>query len=79
VENELSALWGVVLGGLGICATGFFFLIVLVLKVPSNVTKPLQEIRDALIGTLEKPGLIPKFHNMEKEIKHIKDNCTAMK
>lgn len=73
--DQSEAIWQVLLWGLGICATGFFTLLGLFFKSSRDMSKPLQEIRDALVGTLDKPGLIPKFHNMEHEISSIKEKC----
>ena len=78
MESDIAILWKVLLWGLGLCATGFFVLLGITLKTANGMTKPVEEIRDALVGTLDTPGLITKFHNAEKEIKFIKDNCTVL-
>jgi len=68
-------LFKLVLWGLGICTTGFFVLLSMVLRVPGSVTKPLNEIRDALLGDFSKPGIITKVHSNEKRIDRVEKNC----
>ena len=75
--DEINALWNVVLWGLGICATGFFVLLGIMLKASREVTAPLQQIRDALLGTLSpvRPGLISKFHKLVEDFDRFKQTC----
>lgn len=40
-----------------------------------EVNEKLDNILDALVGTLNKRGLIPKIDDMEDAIKNIKYNC----
>ena len=39
------------------------------------MTKPVMEIRDALIGTFNKPGLITKFYKLEEDVRENKEIC----
>jgi len=68
-----SDLLKIVLWVGGICTTGFFVLLTMVLKVPGSVTHPLNQIRDALLGDFDKPGLITKVHNNGKSIADLKN------
>jgi len=72
-----EAVWRVLLWGLGICVSGFFVLLGMVVKTSKDVAKPLQEIRDALLGTLSprKPGLFSDFYQMRDDIENFKLQC----
>jgi hypothetical protein len=61
---------------LAIAATGFFFLLGLIAKIiEGSIVKELKEIKLALVGDLERPGVITKIHDHDKELKMIKDVC----
>ena len=75
--HDIDALWQVILWGLGICATGFFIMLGMVIKTSKDVAIPLQEIRDALLGTLspKRPGLISEFYALRAEFEKFKVEC----
>ncbi len=76
MESEITALWNVLLWGLGICSVGFFTLLGITLKTSLAMGKPLQEIRDALLGSLKKPvGLIHEFSSMTERVERIEKRC----
>lgn len=67
-----TELFRFMMWGFGICASGFFVLLSIVVGTAHNMTKPVKEIRDALIGTLIKKGIITKIFEMEEDVKEIK-------
>jgi hypothetical protein len=71
----IDHLWRFIMWGFGICASGFFVLLGIVLKTAASMTKPVREIRDALIGTLHKPGLLTKFYGLEEDVRDNKKIC----
>ena len=70
-------IWSALIATLALCSTGFFFLLRTVNKTSVDVAKPLQEIRDALLGTLSprKPGLFSDFYQMREDIEKFKEQC----
>ena len=72
MEN-IDQLFRVTMWGFGICASGFFVLLTIVISTANSMTKPVREIRDALVGTLQKKGLITKFYEIEEDVKEIKE------
>ena len=75
MEETVKQLWIFTLWGFGTCATGFFVLLTIVLRTASRMTKPVEDIRDALIGTFNKPGLITRHHDLEKSVEDNKKIC----
>ena len=75
--DSTAELWNVLLWGLGICASGFFVLLGMVIKTSKEVARPLQEIRDALLGTMSphRPGLFSDFYSMRDEFERMKEQC----
>lgn len=83
LENLL--MWSV--GGVaGLSITGFFYLLKLIGNIEDRmdtaiqmkkdfdeVVKLLHEIRDALLGTYDKKGLITKHYELEERVKKIQD------
>ncbi len=71
--------------GLGICVTGFLFLAGWILKVQNmlkekvdkidikddvhSIRESIQKIEDAIIGTVDKQGIINKVHEQEETCK----------
>ncbi len=61
---------------LTISTTGFFFLVAWIRQITTQtIISDLKEIKLALIGDLQTPGLITKVHDNTREIKIIKDLC----
>ena len=84
--------------GLGICVTGFMFLVGWIIKINIDLQKKvpyewmektfspeirtdfkrledgMKEIKDAIIGTVDKVGVITKLHEHEKRIVTLEDN-----
>lgn len=88
METHLDLIWKVLLWGFGSCITGFLFLagwLWTIMQTVSEykshkitmeeVNEKLDNILNALVGTLDKRGLIPKIDDMEDAIKNIKYNC----
>jgi hypothetical protein len=75
--ESTEAVWNVLLWGLGICVSGFFVLLGMVIKTSKEVARPLQEIRDALLGTMSprKPGLFSDFYSMKEEFERMQAEC----
>lgn len=66
----------VMMWGLGICATGFFFLATWMRQLTDRtLIKEIKEIKDALIGDIEKPGILTVVHRNKEDIKNIKLRC----
>lgn len=65
--------------GFGICATGFFFLVTCIWwiarQLPSakKIADDIHEIKEALMGTMDKPGFIARLFDVIKDVKEIKD------
>lgn len=68
MEESVNQLWVFCMWGFGICATGFFAMVTIVVKTSYDMTKPVREIRDALIGTYEQKGLITKHHELREDV-----------
>jgi len=75
MEDNLHNLWTFTYWGLGICASGFFTLLVIVLKTSKDSQVTLQEIRDGLMGDFKNPGIVPKVFSHEEEIRRMKERC----
>ena len=84
LHAEVSQLWSVLLWGLGACGSGFVVLLTLVLNMRSQVEKELKkdmdaivetlnEIKNALLGTFHEKGAISKLHDLEQDIKALKE------
>jgi len=62
--------------GFGICATGFFFLAMWIRQIADrNLLDEIKEIKKALIGDLEKPGVLTILQTHEVSIKEICRKC----
>ena len=75
MEPEIHTLWEFAMWGFGICSAGFFLLLGMLFRTSLRMSKPVNEIRDALIGTFEKPGLITRHYKLESDIEEIKKKC----
>lgn len=75
MEETLEQLWTFTLWGFGTCAAGFFVLLGITLKTAGKMTKPVEQIRDALVGTFDQPGLITRHYKLEEDIKNFKKKC----
>jgi hypothetical protein len=73
--NESLAI-KIVLWGLGLSVTGFFFLAMWIRQVSDRtIIDELKQIRLALVGDMVKPGVITILHQQQSEIDGIKRNC----
>ena len=62
--------------GLGICATGFFFLAMWIRQVADKVLiSEIKEIKTALIGDIKKPGILTMVYRNSEDIKGMKVRC----
>jgi len=75
--DSFNFTWGV----FGACMTGFFFLVGWIKSIESKtanieiIQKDVKEIKEALLGTMDKKGVITKVHDQEIEIDSIKKIC----
>lgn len=61
---------------LGISATGFFFLASWIRSLTDkNILAELKEIRLALTGDIDKPGIVTRIHEHDCDIKAMKRFC----
>jgi hypothetical protein len=77
MENE--TLMQVMMWAIGICATGFFFLAMWIRQLTDrHILSEIKEIRIALVGDIDRPGIITVIHQHENEIKYIKGRCKEL-
>jgi hypothetical protein len=75
--EPVALAWAVLI----ISVTGFLYLSTWIRGIEKNVATnadillELKKINLALVGDLERPGVITKMHDHDKEIKMIKDVC----
>jgi len=66
----------IIMWGLGICASGFFFLAMWIRKVADKLLlAEIREIKEALVGTFDRPGIITLVYLHTEDIKEIKKRC----
>jgi hypothetical protein len=65
--------------GFGICATGFFFLALWIRQIADRILlAEIKEIKRALIGDIDKPGIVALLHIHSEDIKEIKLRCKEL-
>ena len=80
-EQNLELIWRL----FGISAMGFFFLMgcfwFIIRQLPNakTIAEDLRQIKDAMIGTMHKPGYITVLHNVKKEVEDIRSALSAKK
>ena len=90
MENDIKQMWDVIkfvawigAGAFGLCITGFFYILNskdgFEKKIDAKVNEAvriLTEIKDALIGTMEKKGVITRVYEAEKELAEVKEKLS---
>ena len=85
MEDQLKWMWGAIGILAPACTAGFFFLASRINDLSDNIhnsktfmeslntlVKDVHEIKRALLGDYEKPGLIRKVHELDEDLRTIK-------
>lgn len=78
--TDAQLMWGL----FSISATGFFFLAGAIwwvsrqLPDARKIAKDLGDIKDALIGTINKPGYISLLHDVKKDVDEMKEKINQL-
>lgn len=92
-----SQLLSILTWGLGVCVTGFLFLVGWIIKINIelqkrvpyewiegtfkaeikadflSLEKSFKEVKDAIVGTVDKSGVITKLHDHEKRLEELEE------
>jgi len=86
ITSSIDRVWAAVWWLAGTCVSGFLFLALWIRMKPGNsfvkdiekITIILKELRDAIVGTVDKRGIISRHYDLEKEIEVLKDDIKSI-